>query len=197
MERDRDHVFTSKVFTALENSQQLNPKILVGQLTPKKSYEDFARKDMVSPPDLLAMERDRVAPTLTTIVPEPQPVPTTTQEDELPGQLPSIVETILANRKKLREAAKMGRMYKNPFTKEKKPKRMAQTEKAPDCLSIFGLLPTPGLPSLTEECKDEMVKKGFGDFRDYTLRNFLERVNESKSPPKTPPNNKPRKPVNK
>merc|ERR1719507_1152331 len=91
----------------------------------------------------------------------------------------------------------MGRMYKNPFTKEKKPKRMAQTEKAPDCLSIFGLLPTPGLPTLTEECKDEMVKNGFGDFRDYTLRNFLEPVNDSKTPTKTPASNKPRKPVNK
>ena len=193
----RRHHERCRLPTALENSQQLNPKILVGQLTPKKSYEDFARKDMVSPPDLLAMERDRVAPTLTTMVPEPHPVPTTTQEDELPGQLPSIVESILANRKKLREAAKMGRMYKNPFTKEKKPKRMAQTEKAPDCLSMFGLLPTPGLPSLTEESKDEMVKKGFGDFRDYTLRNFLEPANDSKTPLKSPPSNKPRKAVNK
>merc|ERR1712130_858916 len=78
-----------------------------------------------------------------------------------------------------------------------KPKRMAQTEKAPDCQSIFGLLPTPGLPALTEECKDQMVKNGFGDFRDYTLRTFLEPVNDSKTLPKTPPSNKPRKPVNK
>ena len=192
----RRHHERCRLPTALENSQRLNPKILVGQSTPKKSYEDFARKDMVSPPDLLAMERDRVAPTLTTMVPDPHPVPTTTQEDELPGQLPSIVESILANRKKLREAAKMGRMYKNPFTKEKKPKRMAQTQKAPDCPSIFGLLPTPGLPSLTEECKDEMVKNGFGHFRDYTLRNFLEPVNESKSPTKSSPTSKPRKPAN-
>ena len=192
----RRHHERCRLPTALENSQRLNPKILIGQVTPKKSYEDFARKDMVSPPDLLAMERDRVAPTLPTVVPEPLPVPTTTQEDELPGQLPSIVESILANRMKLREAAKMGRMYKIPFQKEKKPKRMAQTEKAPDRSSIFGLLPTPGLPPLTEESKDEMVKRGFGDFRDYTLRNFLEPASENKSPQKNTLNNKQRKPLN-
>merc|ERR1712228_190917 len=48
----------------------------------------------------------------------------------------------------------------------------------------------------TEECKDEMVKNGFGHFRDYTLRNFLEPVNESKSPTKSSPTSKPRKPAN-
>merc|ERR1719474_856376 len=73
---------------------------------------------------------------------------------------------------------------------------MAQTEKAPDRSSIFGLLPTPGLPPLTEESKDEMVKRGFGDFRDYTLRNFLEPASENKSPQKNTLNNKQRKPLN-
>merc|ERR1712013_183430 len=191
----RRHHERCRVPPSIENSALLKPKILDGQQTPKKSYEDFARKDMVSPPDLMAIERERVERNAAAHTTLPDPV-TASIEDELPGQLPSIVESILANRMKLREAAKMGRMYKIPFQKEKKPKRMAQTEKAPDRSSIFGLLPTPGLPPLTEESKDEMVKRGFGDFRDYTLRNFLEPASENKSPQKNTLNNKQRKPLN-
>merc|ERR1712002_911496 len=108
------------------------------------------------------MERDRIertSPATTAaslaLLSDPKLTQTsTTQEDELPGQLPSIVETILANRKKLREAAKMGRMYKNPLMKEKKPKRMSQIQKTLDNRSDWGLLPTPGLPLLTEDTKE-------------------------------------------
>jgi hypothetical protein len=179
----------------LENSQQLSPKILAGQSTPKKSYEDFARKDMVSPPDLLAQERERLAERravsslLALQPPEPRPVPVAaaTHEDELPGQLPSIVETILANRKKLREAAKMGRMYKNPMQKEKKPKRMSQSQKAPDWSDAYGLMPTPGLPILTEGTKDSMVGSGFGDYRMYTLRRYLDRSSGAEAHLPPPP----------
>ena len=189
----RRHHERCRIPPAIENSLQLSPKILAGQSTPKKSYEDFARKDMVSPPDLLAMERERIERSSVTtaaltslLTPEPVRVgvPTTTQEEELPGQLPSIVETILANRKKLREAAKMGRMYKNPFMKEKKPKRMAQSMKAPlDCTVNSLLMPTPGLPAITEDTKDELLDAGFGDFRRYTLLNFLEPDAEGKAAP--------------
>ena len=190
----RRHHERCRLPPSLENSLQLKPKVLVGQTTPRKSYEDFARKDMVSPPDLLAMERDRVAPTLPAAVPEPRLVPTTTQEDELPGQLPSIVESILANRKKLREAAKMGRMYKIPFQKEKKPKRMAQTQKAPECEGAFGLLPTPGLPVVTEDSKGALAGTTFGGFRQSTLQRYIEKDPESKELPPVGPTCKARKP---
>eukprot|EP00092_Neocalanus_flemingeri_P015678 GFUD01016972.1.p1 GENE.GFUD01016972.1~~GFUD01016972.1.p1 ORF type:complete len:2025 (+),score=728.26 GFUD01016972.1:126-6200(+) len=172
----RRHHERCRIPQAIENSSLLKPKILAGQLTPKKSYEDFARKDMVSPPDLLAIERERVErATATTTLPDPV---TASTEDELPGQLPSIVETILENRKKLREAAKMGRMYKIPFMKEKK-KRMRQPVPDESQDVALGLLPTPGLPLLTDDTKEVLVGSGFGNFRRYTLVKYLDSLNDS------------------
>jgi len=174
----RRHHERCRVPAAIENSGVLKPKILAGQLTPKKSYEDFARKDMVSPPDLLAIERERVERTAVAHTTLPDPV-TTSTEDELPGQLPSIVETILENRKKLREAAKMGRMYKIPFMKEKKKRMMRQPVPDESQDVALGLLPTPGLPLLTEDTKEVLVGSGFGNYRRYTLLKYLDSLNEA------------------
>lgn len=176
----RRHHERCRVPQSIENSALLKPKILDGQLTPKKSYEDFARKDMVSPPDLMAIERERVERNAAAHTTLPDPVAAST-EDELPGQLPSIVETILENRKKLREAAKMGRMYKIPFMKEKKKRMMRQpvTDESQDTSGNLGLLPTPGLPLLTEDTKEVLVGSGFGNFRRYTLQKHLDSLNET------------------
>ena len=174
----RRHHERCRVPQAIENSSLLKPKILAGQMTPKKSYEDFARKDMVSPPDLLAIERERVERTAVAHTTLPDPV-TASTEDELPGQLPSIVETILENRKKLREAAKMGRMYKIPFMKEKKKRMMRQPVPDESQDTPLGLLPTPGLPLLTDDTKEVLVGSGFGNFRRYTLQKYLDSLNES------------------
>lgn len=176
----RRHHERCRVPPAIENSGVLKPKILAGQQTPKKSYEDFARKDMVSPPDLMAIERERVERNAAAHTTLPDPVAAST-EDELPGQLPSIVETILENRKKLREAAKMGRMYKIPFMKEKKKRMMRQpvTDASQDTSGILGLLPTPGLPLLTEDTKEVLIGSGFGNYRRYTLLKYLDSLNES------------------
>jgi len=176
----RRHHERCRVPQAIENSTLLKPKILDGQQTPKKSYEDFARKDMVSPPDLMAIERERVERNAAAHTTVPDPV-TSSTEDELPGQLPSIVETILENRKKLREAAKMGRMYKIPFMKEKKKRMMRQpvTDESQDTSGNLGLLPTPGLPLLTEDTKEVLVGSGFGNFRRYTLLKYLDSLSES------------------
>jgi hypothetical protein len=180
----------------LDTSQRLKPKILIGQSTPKKSYEDYARKDMVSPPDLLAMERERIeARTMSDLM--SQPTRPTAYEDELPGQLPSIVETILENRKKLRQAAKMGRMYQIPFSKERKMmmrmrKRLATAANEASPEDNLGLLPTPGLPLLTVDTKDVLLSSSsssgasFGNFRRRTLLKYLEikeeAVVENKAP---------------
>ena len=53
-------------------------------------------QDMVSPPDLMAIERERVERNAAAHTTLPDPV-TASTEDELPGQLPSIVESILEN----------------------------------------------------------------------------------------------------
>jgi hypothetical protein len=175
-----------RVPAKLDTSQRLSPRILIGQSTPKKSYEDYARKDMVSPPDLLAMERERIeAKAVTDLLAQPtRPV---ASEDELPGQLPSIVETILANRKKLRQAAKMGRMYQ--FGKERKlMMRMRKCLASANEVSLednLGLLPTPGLPLLTEDTKDVLLASSFGHFRRHTLLKYLEikeEATENKAP---------------
>ena len=176
----RRHHERCRVPQSIENSALLKPKILDGQQTPKKSYEDFARKDMVSPPDLMAIERERVERNAAAHTTLPDPV-TASTEDELPGQLPSIVESILENRKKLREAAKMGRMYKIPFMKEKKKRMMRQpvTDESQDTSGNLGMLPTPGLPLLTDDTKEVLVGSGFGNFRRYTLLKYLDSLNET------------------
>jgi len=166
----RRHHERCRVPGSLENSSQLAPKILAGQQTPKKCYEDLARKAMVSPPNMLAIEKERLE--RTAIAPKIEPV---INEDELTGQLPSIVESILENRKKMRETD-VGRIYKIPFMKEKK-KRMRGPVQSEVKVSNLGLLPTPGLPLLTEDTKDVLMGSGFGNFRHYTLIKYLE--NES------------------
>ena len=184
----RRHHERCRIPAKLDTSQRLSPRILIGQSTPKKSYEDYARKDMVSPPDLLALERERIEATraaLADIVPPASLRTLATAEEELPGgQLPSIVETILANRKKLRQAARMGRMYQVPFSKERKlmmrmRKRLAMAANEISLEDNLGLLPTPGLPLLTEDTKDVLLAPStattsFGNFRRYTLLKHLE-----------------------
>ena len=161
-----------RVPEGLDSSTKLNPKILVGQSTPKKNYEDFARKNMVSPPDMLAMERERMeAKAFTDIVSPKAP------NDDL-GELPSILETILENRKKLRQATKMGRMYQIPFQKEKKRmmrRLMAKTEEVSVTEDNMGLIPTPGLPLINNDNSETMLTSaGFSSFRSYTLNKYLD-----------------------
>merc|ERR1712198_270257 len=152
----------------------LKPKILAGQQTPKKNYEDHARKAMVSPPNMLAIEKERLEKSAVAHKFPAAGGP----DDDLSGELPSIVETILENRKKLREASDFGRIYKVPFMKEKKKRMMrapVQSEvKYGYGSGNLGLLPTPGLPLLTDDTKDVLLGSGFGDFRHYTLTKFMQ-----------------------
>ena len=164
----RRHHERCRLPPTLDNSSQLKPKILEGHQTPKKSYEDQARKAMVSPPNMLAIEKERLEKNA---VAHKLPV-SVLPEEELSGELPSIVETILENRKKLREASE-GRMYKIPFMKEKKKRMMRAPVQCEIKSGPLGLLPTPGLPLLTEDTKDVLLGTGFGNFRHYTLSKFM------------------------
>ena len=166
----RRHHERCRVPSSIENSASLKPKILAGHQTPKKSYEDQARRDMVSPPNMILLEKARLEKAAFTVAHKLPP--TNGNDDELSGELPSIVETILKNRKKLREATD-SRIYKVPFMKEKK-KRMTRTPVNTEIKnSPIGLLPTPGIPLFNNETKD--VWTGFGNFRHYTLENFIQK----------------------
>ena len=167
----RRHHERCRVPTQIENSSYLKPKILAGQQTPKKSYEDHARKAMVSPPNMLAIEKERLEKNAQ--MSHKIPVSNAT-DDELSGELPSIVETILENRKKLREAADFNRVYKIPFMKEKKKRMMRAPVQNEVKTGNLGLLPTPGLPLLTDDTKDVLLGSGFGNFRQYTLSKFMQ-----------------------
>ena len=162
-----------KVPEGLDSSRNLKPKILEGQTTPKKNYEDFARKDMVSPPDMLTMERERMEAKAFTDIASPKlPNPDL-------GELPSILETILENRKKLRQAAKMGGMYQIPFKKEKKRMMRMRMTKTVQESSVtednMGLIPTPGLPLINNDNSDVIINSvGFSSFRSYTLGKYLD-----------------------
>ena len=167
----RRHHERCRVPTKIENSSLLKPKILAGQQTPKKSYEDHARKAMVSPPNMLAIEKERLEKNAQ--MSHKLPVSSVT-DDELSGELPSIVETILENRKKLREGTDFSRIYKVPFMKEKKKRMMRAPVQNEVKTGNLGLLPTPGLPLLTDDTKDVLLGSGFGNFRQYTLSKFMQ-----------------------
>merc|ERR1719507_1633828 len=66
----------------------------------------------------------------------------------------------------------VGRIYKIPFMKEKK-KRMRAPVQSEVKVCNLGLLPTPGLPLLTEDTKDVLIGSGFGNFRQSTLLKHL------------------------
>ena len=161
----------------IDSSAALSPKILVGHSTPKKSYEDYARKDMVSPPHIMTLEREKMEAKALTDIGEPA-----TPTKELGPELPSILETILENRKKLRLATKMGRMYQIPFKKEKKRMmRMRMTKSVMENSSAednMGLIPTPGLPPLDPATRDHLLgsqaSSTYGNFRPYTLNKYLD-----------------------
>jgi len=177
----RRHHERCRIPVKIENSQVLQPKILQGEtLTPKRSYEDQQRKEMVSPPDLMAMEKERLERssivTATTTSSNNRPV---TSEDDLSGELPSIVETILANRKKLRGSSLTGRMSRMYKEKRKKIVMPKLDEVIEGLEGNLGLIPTPGLPLLTEDTKDVLIGSGFGNFRRYTLLNYLESRKDS------------------
>ena len=170
----------------LDSSSNLSPKALAGagEATLRKSYEDYARKDMVSPPHLQTLERERLEAKAYTSV-------SSTDDSEIKGELPSIVETILMNRKKLRQSMKMGRMYQIPFMKEKKMRmrmrKAASQASAAD--SNLGLFLTPGLPLLTEDTKEVLLggnqtssATSFGNFRPYTLNKYLDYGGEVDKP---------------
>ena len=173
----------------LDTSATLSPKILVGQTTPKKNYEDFARKDMVSPPDMLTLERERMEANALTDVFTPK-----SPTRDLGGELPSILENILENRKKLRQATKMGLLYQIPFKKEKKRMmRMRMTKAVMESSSNednLGLIPTPGLPLLDLGSKEVPLvtqsNSTYGNFRLYTLNNYLDFGEQGKPSTWTP-----------
>ena len=168
----RRHHERCRVPSTIENSAFLKPKILAGHQTPKKSYEDQARKAMVSPPNMILLEKERLEKAALTVA---HKLPTyASNDDELSGELPSIVETILENRKKLREATG-SRIYKVPFMKEKKKRMMRAPVHTELKNGPIGLLPTPGLPLFTNDTKDVLLGTGFGNFRHYTLDNFIQK----------------------
>ena len=169
--RVRLHHERCRVPAPIENSSFLKPKILAGHQTPKKSYEDQARKAMVSPPNMIALEKERLEKAAVTVAHKLPPAGN--NDDELSGELPSIVETILENRKKLREASG-SRIYKVPFMKEKKKRMMRAPVQTEIKAGPIGLLPTPGLPLFTNDTKDVLLGTGFGNFRHYTLSNFIQ-----------------------
>lgn len=163
----------------LDSSAKLSPKILAGQSTPKKNYEDFARKNMVSPPDIHALERERAEVFSRAIEMENE------KSEEASGSvsLPSVVDAILANRKKLRDTSKMGRMYKLPFERMDKEKKkvllQARMEEMKQRDGNIGLLPTPGLPLLTEDTREVLMGSNFGNFRRQTLLRYFDRLGEA------------------
>lgn len=168
----RRHHERCRVPSTIENSAFLKPKILAGHQTPKKSYEDQARKAMVSPPNMILLEKERLEKAALNVA---HKLPTyCSNDDELSGELPSIVETILENRKKLREATG-SRIYKVPFMKEKKKRMMRAPVHTELKNGPIGLLPTPGLPLFTNDTKDVLLGTGFGNFRYYTLDNFIQK----------------------
>merc|ERR1719318_923906 len=57
--------------------------------------------------------------------------------------------------------------------------RQPVTDESQDTSGNLGLLPTPGLPLLTEDTKEVLVGSGFGNFRRYTLLKYLDSLNES------------------
>ena len=107
----------------------------------------------------------------------------------------NVVETILENRKKLRNCVAIGRMMRVPAVPEKKRYNskgisgVAVTE--PNRTVINGLMPTPGMPlwieSPDQEAEDEVaspttssgisVSNPFGNFRRQTLLRYLGSLN--------------------
>ena len=168
----RRHHERCRVPSSIENSASLKPKILAGVQTPKKSYEDHARKAMVSPPNMILLEKERLEKAALNVAPKLPP--SFSNDDELSGELPSIVETILENRKKLREATG-SRIYKVPFMKEKKKRTMRAPVHTEIRSGPIGLLPTPGLPPFTTDNKDVLLRTEFGNFRHYTFENFIQK----------------------
>ena len=168
----RRHHERCRVPSTIENSASLKPKILAGVQTPKKSYEDQARKAMVSPPNMILLEKERLEKSAFNVAPKLPP--SFSNDDELSGELPSIVETILENRKKLREATG-SRIYKVPFMKEKKKRMMRAPVQTEIRNGPIGLLPTPGLPLATSDTKDVLLGTGYGNFRQYTFENFIQK----------------------
>merc|ERR1711936_1166249 len=55
---------------------------------------------------------------------------------------------------------------------------MGVTDESQDTSGNLGMLPTPGLPLLTEDTKEVLVGSGFGNFRRYTLLKYLDSLNE-------------------
>jgi len=174
----RRHHERCRIPPSLDSSLKLKPKILAGQSTPKKNYEDFARKNMVSPPDIHAMERERAE-----VFSRAIEVEKSEGASGGSGALPSIVDSILSNRKMLRATSKMGRMYKLPFERLDKEKKkalaVARMEEMKRRDGNIGMLPTPGLPLLTEDTRDVLMGSNFGNFRRQTLLRYFDRLGEA------------------
>merc|ERR1711963_258671 len=62
--------------------------------------------------------------------------------------------------------------------KEKKKRMMRAPVQNEVKTGNLGLLPTPGLPLLTEDTKEVLVGSGFGNFRQYTLLKYLDSLND-------------------
>jgi hypothetical protein len=69
-----------------------------------------------------------------------------------------------------------GRNYKVPFAKETVKKRVA-FDKLPE--DSIGLLPTPGLPLLTQDTTEVLMGTNFGNFRRQTLLRYLDSLEDS------------------
>merc|ERR1719400_2891272 len=96
----------------------------------------------------------------------------------------SVVDNILLNRKRLRGDGALGRMYRVPFSKEKRkrPKndKIALKSNSSDGDEDLGIMPTPGLPLLTADTTEVLMTTGnFGNFRRQTLLRYLDSLNNS------------------
>ena len=94
----------------------------------------------------------------------------------------SVVDNILLNRKRLRGDGALGRMYRVPFSKEKRkrPKndKIALKSNSSDGDEDLGIMPTPGLPLLTADTTEVLMTTGnFGNFRRQTLLRYLDSLN--------------------
>ena len=71
----------------------------------------------------------------------------------------------------------IGRMYKVPFMKEKKKQKVA-FDKLPE--EGIGLIPTPGIPLLTNETSGEaLMGSNFSSFRRQTLLRYLDSLEDA------------------
>ena len=124
------------------------------------------------------------------------PIPGNNYSSGVSDASKNVVETILENRKKLRNCVAIGRMFRNPALPQKKRYNSKGTSgvavREPNRSVITGLMPTPGMPLWMESdhhgSEDEEPSTSaaaatvpttnpFGNFRRKTLLRYLGSLN--------------------